>query len=88
VSDGLSEGGPIVDTLQAIAADSAGDAEQDVAAGGIEAGGQLASSAGARRSRRGRARATASRRLRQLAAGWLHRAEHRLRAGELEADRL
>jgi cell division protease FtsH len=54
----------------------------------IEPAGDLRSAAGTRRSRRGRGRASAGRRLRHIAAAWLHRAEHRLRAGELEADRL
>ncbi|MEA2519205.1 MAG: cell division protease FtsH, partial [Chloroflexota bacterium] len=38
--------------------------------------------------RRRRPRTAVRRRIRQVAAGWLHRAERRLRGNELEADRL
>jgi hypothetical protein len=42
----------------------------------------------ARRTRGPRGRRSTSRRLRNVAAAWLHRAEHWIRSSELEADRL
>jgi hypothetical protein len=41
-----------------------------------------------RRTLRRRIRRSASRRVRNVAATWLHRAERWIRSGELEADRL
>jgi cell division protease FtsH len=85
---GPSDARPTVDTFRETTGDSSGTGEQVLAASGIEADDPLGSSTGARRSRRGRARASLGRRLRQLAADGLRRAESRLRGDALEADRL
>jgi cell division protease FtsH len=78
-----------------LAAETDGETVSHAIGGATSISSEPVVTTGASRTGRSNTRAAAaaggrstSRRMRNLAAGWLHRAERRIRSGELEADRL